>query len=245
MQSRIARWRRAWMAATMAATLAITGCASTGSSMLGGAQVDPRLDAGNDAEFFSRSGFQACAGAAALGVAACLLTAPSNKKAMCAIIAGVAACGVAMGTNYYLDYRRSQYKTTGEMLDAMTQDVEQDTQKLQQRSQTIQAVIDSDKQKLAQLNAEVKTGRMQEEAARKQLRNIDANIARIKKEQANIDDKIASYREVSAATTGGSKAEIKKLDAQIEKMQVEAAKLRNAMGVLTTQRDSLDWGKAA
>ncbi|WP_419204883.1 hypothetical protein [Bordetella trematum] len=181
MQSRIARWRRAWMAAMMAATLAITGCASTGSSMLGGAQVDPRLDAGNDAEFFSRSGFQACAGAAALGVAACLLTAPSNKKAMCAIIAGVAACGVAMGTNYYLDYRRSQYKTTGEMLDAMTQDVEQDTQKLQQRSQTIQAVIDSDKQKLAQLNAEVKTGRMQEEAARKQLRNIDANIARIKK----------------------------------------------------------------
>ncbi|MEJ2895477.1 hypothetical protein [Bordetella avium] len=236
-------WRRASIAALVAATLAISGCASTGSTMLGGTQLDPRLTQGNDAEFFSRSGFEACAGAAVAGVALCLLAAPSKQKATCAVVAGIAACGIAMGTNYYLDYRRSQYKTTGEMLDAVTQDVEKDTQKLQQRSQTLQAVIETDRQKIEQLRLDVAQGKLDQASARKQLRNVDADIARIKQEQDNIDNKIAAYREAAASTQDGSKKDLKKLDTQIEKLQAEAAKLRTAMGTLSTQRDSLDWGK--
>ncbi|MDX3983621.1 MAG: hypothetical protein QHC88_00075 [Achromobacter sp.] len=235
--------RRASIAWLVVATLAISGCASTGSSMLSGAQLDPRLTEGNDAEFFSRSGFGACAGAAAVGVTACLLAAPANKKAMCAVIAGIGACGIAMGTNYYLDYRRSQYKSTGAMLDAITQDVEKDTAKLQQRSQTLQAVIETDTQKIEQLRLDVAQGTIDQTVARKKLRDIDADIARIKQEQENIDNKIGSYREASVSTKAGSQVDIKKLDAQIEKLQVEADKLHGAMGTLTTQRDSLDWGK--
>src|SRR5690606_32339231 len=162
-------WHRIALALLLAAALVISGCASTGSSLLGGAQTDPRLTQGNDAEFFSRSGFQACAGAAAIGVAACMLAASADKKAMCAIAAGVAACGIAMGTNYYLDYRRSQYKSTGEMLDAITNDVEQDTQKLQARSQTLQEVMASDQQKLAQLKLEVDQNKIDQAAAQKRL----------------------------------------------------------------------------
>lgn len=237
-------WRRHAMAALMAVSVGITGCASTGSSMLGGAQLDPRLTESNDAEFFSKSGYQACAGAAALGVAACLIGASGSDKLTCAVIAGVAACGIAMGTNYYLDYRRSQYKSTGAMLDAVTKDVEQDTQKLQQRSQTLQAVIESDKQKLAQLRREVAQGKLSQADAQKQLRNVDADIAKIKEEQDKIDDRIAAYREASASSKDGSRADIRKLDAQIGKLQAEATKLRKAMSTLTAQRDSLDWGKS-
>lgn len=70
--------------------------------MLGGngGTADPRLSAGNDAKFFSTSGYQACAVAAGAGVLACALS-NSGNKAACAVVAGLAACGVAMGANYY------------------------------------------------------------------------------------------------------------------------------------------------
>ena len=169
----------------------------------------------------------------------------SSNKIACSAIAGVAACGIAMGTNYYLDQRRSEYKTTGALLDAMTRDVEQDTQKLKLRAQTLNAVMDDDKKKLAQLDQEVRQGKVEQDAARKELRNIDANIAKIKQEQERIDDRIASYREAATTEAGTSGADIKRLDAQIENMQAEAAKLRKTMTALTAQRDSLSWGKAA
>ena len=98
---------RTLLGSLMLGVALLSGCASTGSSLLGGTQADDRLTSGQDAKFFSRSGFQACAGAAAVGVLACMLSNSSNKAA-CAIIAGVAACGVAMGTNYYLDQRRKK-----------------------------------------------------------------------------------------------------------------------------------------
>ena len=74
-------FRRASLAGALAVALALTGCASTGSSLLGGAETDPRLTESSDAEFFSKSGFQACAGAAAVGVLACMLSNSSNKIA--------------------------------------------------------------------------------------------------------------------------------------------------------------------
>ena len=90
-----------WMSLMKAACLVLTGCASTGSSMLGdsgGGKADPRLTSGADAKFFSTSGYQACAVAAGAGVLACVLS-NSGNKAACAVIAGVAACGVATTTS--------------------------------------------------------------------------------------------------------------------------------------------------
>ena len=113
---------RTLLGSLMLGVALLSGCASTGSSLLSGTQADDRLASGQDAKFFSRSGFQACAGAAAVGVLACMLSNSSNKAA-CAIIAGVAACGVAMGTNYYLDQRRTEYANTSDRLAAMQRDV--------------------------------------------------------------------------------------------------------------------------
>ncbi|SAI39073.1 lipoprotein [Bordetella ansorpii] len=229
----------------LAVAMALNGCASTGSSLLGGeSQLDPRLTQGNDAQFFSRSGFEACGAAAVVGVAACMLAGTAEKRATCAIAAGIAACGIAMGTNYYLDQRRAQYKTSNELLGAMTNDVQQDTQKLQQRSATLQDVIGTQQQKLVELNVDIAQGRIDQAAAKKRLAGIDENIAYIKKEQDKIDSKISSYREAAASTSGG-KADVARLNAQIETLQGEAAKLRAAMGGLTAQRDSLSWGKPA
>jgi hypothetical protein len=55
----------------------LAGCQSTGSSSGGG--VDPRLANNQDVEFFNKSGWQACAGGAALGALACAVSNSSNK----------------------------------------------------------------------------------------------------------------------------------------------------------------------
>ena len=52
------------LSCVMSASIVLSGCASTGSSMTD-ATADPRLTQGEDAEFVSKSGYQACAAAAA------------------------------------------------------------------------------------------------------------------------------------------------------------------------------------
>ena len=44
----------------IAGSVVLSGCANTGSDHANGG-ADPRLTAGNDAQFFSKSGLQACA----------------------------------------------------------------------------------------------------------------------------------------------------------------------------------------
>ncbi len=91
------------------------------------ASPDPRLTQSNDAEFFSKSGYQACAVGAGIGILGCALSNSSNK-AVCAIAAGITACGVAMGAELLtLDQRRSEYADTTTRLAKMNSDVEQDT----------------------------------------------------------------------------------------------------------------------
>lgn len=232
--------RRALTAGVLAVSVGLTGCASTGSSLLGGAQPDSRLTQGSDATFFSRSGLQACTAGAAVAITACLLTASGDKKLLCSVAAGVAACGVAMGANYYLDHRRGQYNTTAEMLDAISTDIQEDTNKLRQRATTMQEVIDSDKQKLVALETEVRQQKLDEASARKQLATVDADIQRMQRELGNVDKRAAAYREAAGETAGGDK-----LNARIKELETEAAQLHNALGGLIAQRDSLDWGKQA
>ncbi|MGO1617341.1 MAG: hypothetical protein ACTHXN_05215, partial [Oceanisphaera sp.] len=133
----------------IAGSVLLSGCANTGSSSLNG-NVDTRLTSGNEAEFFSKSGLQACAAAASVGVVGCMLS-NSGNKARCAIIAGISACGVAIGANYYLDQRRVQYANTSERLHLMTQDVKQDSAKIVARTATVSQVIADDKALLAKV----------------------------------------------------------------------------------------------
>lgn len=234
--------KRSSLALMMAATLAITGCASTGSSMLssGGAQPDPRLTQGSDAKFFSTSGYTACAAAAATGVLACALSNSSNK-AVCAIAAGVAACGVAMGANYYLDQRRSEYKNTSDRLAAMSDDVRKDTRQVQERTQTALAVIQDDKRSLAQIQNDIKLAQLDQAAAKKDVARIDANLNVMRRDLDNMNKKVAAYRE-AADSEQGSKKDNKLLDAEIGKMNKQVASLQQEVDSLYDQRSAITLG---
>ena len=199
------KWKRIPVALMVACSVAISGCASTGSSMLGkGVRPDPRLTQGNDAKFFSQSGLEACMMGAAAGAVVGLLAGGKNKGTA-AVVGAVAACGVAMGANYYLDVRRGQYQNTSDQLKAMGDDIKTDTQKVQARSNSIKAVMADDKRKLERLQSDITAKTGDQAAAKRELAQIDANIGVIKKDLSNMKNVADQYRQAGAQTRGSAK----------------------------------------
>ncbi|WP_424625414.1 hypothetical protein [Achromobacter marplatensis] len=237
-------WRRALLGAMMISVALISGCASTQSAMLSkdGGTVDPRLTESSDAKFFSKSGYQACAASALVGVLACTLS-NSGNKAVCAVAAGIAACGVAMGANYYLDYRRSQYANTTDRLNAITGDIRQDTDKVIARSNTVREVIKDDQARLENIKMDMKMARADEAQAKKELSSVDLNIAKMREELDKMRDKVDQYREVAEkerAANGGMTN--KQLDSEITKMNQRVASLQSEVDGLYEQRSAITLG---
>lgn len=221
----------------------LTGCANTGSSMLGSSDgADPRLTQGNDAQFFSKSGYQACAVGAGVGILSCALS-NSNNKAVCAVAAGVLACGVAMGANYYLDQRRSEYADTTQRLQKMNSDVEQDTQNVITRTATAQQVIKDDQARIAQIKQDMASKKLDKAKAQVQIAQIDQNITRLRKDLGNMRTKVTEYTKVAdMERQQGSSAEIKQVDMSILKLNEKVASLQKEVDGLYSQRSAITLG---
>jgi len=237
-----------WISLMLVAALAVTGCASTGSSMLGNTSgssgtADPRLTEGKDAKFFSTSGYQACAVAAGAGVLACVLS-NSGNKATCAVVAGVAACGVAMGANYYLDQRRAQYSNTTERLNAMTGEVQQKNAQLAERSSTLERVIADDKQQIADIQKNIKAKSLDKAKAQKDLANIDENLVLMQRDLKTMQTNVTEYQKVAQAerASGAKAADVEKVEAEISKMNTKVASLQKEVDGLYSQRSAITLG---
>ena len=223
----------------LSATLILSGCASTGSGLLGGASADPRLTSGSDAQFFSKSGFQACATGAGVAALACLASNAGNKPA-CMLVAGIAACGVAMGGNYYLDQRRSEYANTNERLKAITSDVQADTQRIVARTETAYAVIQDDKRHLAQIQKQIATKQMDEAKAKTELAQIDQNIAVMNRDLANMTKRAEEYEKVAQQerSDGANKNNVAKQDKDIANMRSKINVHQSEVASIYDQRNS-------
>lgn len=237
---------RRWIGLMMAASLVLSGCASTGSSLLGDntpGTVDSRLTTGSDAKFFSTSGYQACAVAAATGILACTLS-NSGNKAACAIVAGVAACGVAMGANYYLDERRAKYSDTTERLSAMNTEVQQETAKVAERTSTLQRVIADDKQQIASIQQSIKAKTVDKAKAQQDIASIDKNIVRMRKDVDNMKARVTEFEKVAKLEreSGSNQADVQKVEAEISKMNTKVASLQQEVDGLYSQRSAITLG---
>jgi len=225
----------------VAGSILLTGCASTGSSMVSGS-ADPRLTQGSDAKFFSTSGYQACAVAAGAGVLACALS-NSGNKATCAVVAGLAACGVAMGANYYLDQRRSQYSNTTERLQLMSKDVQADTDKVVARTAIAQQVINDDQQSIAQIKRDIAAKTVDKAKATAEIASIDENISRLRQDLGGMRNKVTEYTKVADAERAqGAGADIKQVDISILKMNEKVAALQKEVDGLYSQRNAITLG---
>lgn len=224
--------------ATVSLLLVLTGCQTTGPSS--SAPADPRLTNSNSAQFFSKSGWQACAGGALVGALACQLGNPSEKT-QCMIAAGLVGCGVGMGANYYLDNQRSKYANAEDRLDATIADVRKDNQELTALSDTARSVIADDKRKIQQIKQDIASNKLQRAQAQQQIAEIDANTSYLKKTLADVRSKQQEWVKVAAAERN-SGARTDTLDAEINKMQKQVAQLESEIDQLYQQRSSIQLG---
>ncbi len=233
--------RKTLISLAISSAILLSGCASTGSDMASSA-ADPRLTNTESAKFFSKSGYQACAVGAGVGVLACLASNSSNK-AVCAVAAGITACGVAMGANYYLDDRRTQYSDTNQRLQAMTQDIKQDTDRVVQRTQVAQRVIQDDKALMAKIEKDMAGKNFDVAKATKDLSAIDSNIALLNKDLKNMQFKAGEYAKAAQQErSDGAGEKVAQMDQEIARMNQKVALLKTEVDGLFSQRSAITLG---
>lgn len=227
----------------VSASLILSGCASTGSSMTGNQPAtDSRLTNGQEAEFFSASGFQACAVAAGMGVAACMLL-KSEEKTQCAIKAGIAACGVAMGANYYLDSRRAEYANTTDRLQAMNNDIQKDTEVVVARTNTAKQVIADNSKTLTQIAKDKDQAGFDKAVAQRQLGKVDADLAQLNKELTNMRKKATEYQQVAKSEQSeATETELAMVNTKVLELNKQIAVLEKEVNGLYDQRSAITVG---
>ena len=228
--------------ATSLLCVVLAGCLATGtgggvaglSSTDAGSAVaaDARLTTGDGASFFSNSGWQSCMVAG--GGTALLCMALGQKPAKC-LAGALAVCGVAMGVNYYLEQRRSEHSSAVKRLEVMTADVKADTEKVAMRAETMRGVMSYDKKRIATLQKTIKANQADTESARKELAQIDKNVAVMRKEVGVMKTKATNYQE--ALDKEGTDNKLKKADA--DKMDKEIQKLNKQVAMLEQEIDSV------
>lgn len=229
----------------LASTLAIAGCATnqTSSSMLDSSTAtDPRLTQGSDAKFFTTSGLTACAAAAGVGILGCAVSGSSNK-ATCMIAAGIAGCGVGLGANYYYDQRRSEYANTSERLALMSQDVQADTEKVINRTATIQNVIASNREQLTKIERDIASKQLDQSRAQKEISQIDQNIVAMRKDLTGMQKKVTEYQKTAQMERqNGAGSEVNQVEAEIVKMNDKVVSLQREIDGLYSQRSAITLG---
>lgn len=216
--------------------IVLAGCQSTGGIGKSG-EVDSRLANNQDVEFFNKSGWQACAGGAAIGAVACMLTNSSNK-AVCAAAAAIAGCGIGVGTNAYLDNQRKKYASQELQLNAAIKDVQTENTRIQNATNVAKSVIASDKATLAKLNKDIAAKTVKKDELQKQVKDVDANIAYLRNTITDMKKHGKQWQDVSGemSKTGSDTAT---LDTEIAQMHKNIDSLQQELDSLYDQRTAL------
>ncbi len=176
------------------ATLTLNGCANQAGDGYDYSKADPSITQ-DEVNFFSKSGYQACAIGAFTGVAACLISNSSDKLA-CAAIAAVGGCLVLMGSNYVLDDVRTKYKQKEDQLNAISDLVKKDSDRLKKLNAKTKTLIEREKKEIAKIQSESKKGVKDADVIKKKLDDVNNNIAYLEKSKEKYEEQLKTYSEV-------------------------------------------------
>lgn len=229
----------------LAGTLLLSGCVTTGSN------ADPRIS--SEAKFFSKSGLEACL---ATGGASAILVwgldkfdevrdgvesskeekekkqKERNKKA---VIAAVAGCAVGAGVNYYLDVKRSQYKSKQDRIRAEIDDVKKDNAQLASLITSSKEVIAEDKAEIKLVSEKLQANKITKAQAAEQLAQVDANRVELEKTLEALNERSARWREVAAEEKAAG-ANTKELELEISKLEKQVVSMQSALDDLNKYR---------
>lgn len=211
-------------------SLVLSGCQSFNNK-----SVDSDLTNDNSAEFFSKSGWQACAIGAGIGGATCYLI---KQDITTCLIAAAATCGVAMGGNYYLDAKRSEYADEEARLDAYIEDVKANTAQVKSVTDSAQNVLNKNLATLKKLDNEIAENKVNSVEARQELHNIDANISYLNEKLERMKTVEQDWRSISAKEKQAG-VNVTRLDEQITQLNKQISVLENQINLVTQQRSAL------
>lgn len=223
---------------TLSAIVALSGCKAMSSSSSSSLQ-------GEEIEFFSSSGAGACAigavGGAILGVGGALLSgADTGTVVAVGVGAAAAGCGAAMGADYYLEKQRKTYSNKESRLKSYIADTRKNSQMVERATNKARNQLAKNNQLMADLNRQLKSGKIQKAEAEKQLARVDEDlkVARntlegMKQREKTLRD-VARQEKASGVKVGKFEAEIASLNKKIaayEKIVLAYAKQRSAIQV--------------
>lgn len=159
------------------------------------------------------------------------------------IVAGVSACGVAMGANYYLDQRRSEYANTNQRLHMMSQDIKQDSAQIVARTATVQQVIADDKATLAKIEQDMKNKTADQAKVQQEIAKVDSNIGVMRRDLANMQKKVSEYQDVARMErSAGAGKDVVEVEVEIAQMLAKVNNLEQEVDGLYSQRSAITLG---
>jgi len=203
-------------------------------------QADPRIAREHKGRFFSQSGAKGCLFGAMTGALFGHTTSSSRNRGQNAAIGAVAGCAAGMGVNYYMDNKRARYANTEARLDAYIADLREDNRQLHSLNTAARAVIDQDRNTLAQLRAQIAAGEVQQAQARRQLAQVDANRAALNQRLAEARATRAEWVRVAEEERGSrDRARLDQINAEISRMARVEYELETQMDAVYGQRSSI------
>ncbi|MGX2969323.1 hypothetical protein [Ursidibacter sp. B-7004-1] len=225
---------------TLSSAIALSGC----SNMPGSSSSS--LSGGDDAEFFSSSGWGSCAigalGGAILGAGGTLLAGGSTESAIIGGVAGgLAGCGAAMTADYYLEKQRKTYARKEDRLNAYIADIRKNSQMVAKSTAKLQSQTNKNNSLIKTLNAQLKAGTIKREDAKKQLAQIDKDIEaaqnRLKGMKSNFAVLNGAAKEEKKAGTRS-----KALDRDIAQLNKQIATYEKILNAQVKQRSAIQVG---
>ncbi|MDF7671027.1 hypothetical protein PT276_07460 [Orbaceae bacterium ESL0721] len=212
-------------------SLILAGCQSSGSSK----NVDPALTKGTSAQFFSKSAWQSCAVGAGVGGLGCVLLGGNTGTCIASAAVG---CGIAMGTNYYLDTKRAEYANSEQRLNAYINDIRENSKEVQAVTNASKSVLDKNLATLKILDKQIKNDAVNQKQAKAELAQIDANIAYLNDKISRMKSVESDWRSLSAAERE-SGVKTAKLDTQINDLHKQIAALESQVNLVSQQRSAV------
>ncbi|NAT89431.1 hypothetical protein EGB40_08905 [Pasteurella multocida] len=228
---------------TLSTAVVLAGCQNTGGSYFGS---QSSLSTGEEAEFFSDSGWNACAwgaaGGAVLGAGVALLSGKDAGTAAAVGVAGAAAgCGALMGTNYYLEKQRKAYAKKEDRLNAYIAETRKNSGMVRKATAKAKTQLDRNNKTLVNLNKQLKSGAIQQADAKKQLAQIDADIKAAQNNLASMKKRAQTLREV-ASKEKSSGLNVSRFEAEIASLNKQIATYERLVDASSKQRSAIQIG---
>lgn len=178
------------------------------------------------------------AGGAGIGAAANKQNRGQGALIGAAIGAAVGALAGGVAGKYYAD-KKERYANQEQRLDAIIADLQKQNTEMEALVSSTQKVVEADKQKIDQVNADLAANRISKAQAQQRLASVDDNVKFLGETIENLKKRRDEWQEVvDKARADSNTAKIKQLDAQINRLEQQIALMEGELDALTSRRAS-------